>query len=103
MQRELNLKIKFRESFRPFAPAVAVEDSANYFEMDRSSPYMLLVADVNKDIRFNPTVNQQNLTGLDKLYVRRSELPAVTHVDYSARLQTVDKHTNQKFWIAAGI
>jgi len=98
MQRELNLKIKYRESFRPFAPAVAVEDSGNYFEIDRPSPYMLLVADVAKPLRFFPSVNQQNLTGLDKLYVRRSELPAVTHVDYSARLQTVDKHTNEKFW-----
>ena len=98
MQRELNLKIKFRESFRPFAPAVLVEETARYFELDRPSPYMLLTADVAAPLRHDLSDEQRNLSGIDKLYVQRSQLPAITHVDYSARLQTVDRETNPKFW-----
>jgi carbamoyltransferase len=98
MQRELNLKIKFRESFRPFAPAVLVEETVRYFELDRPSPYMLLTADVAAPLRHDLSDEQRNLSGIDKLYVQRSQLPAITHVDYSARLQTVDRETNPKFW-----
>ena len=89
MQKNLNLKVKYRESFRPFAPAVLREDVADWFELDGDSPYMLLVADVRKDKRRAMTADEQALFGIDKLNVSRSEIPAVTHVDYSARVQTV--------------
>jgi carbamoyltransferase len=97
MQSELNLKIKFRESFRPFAPAVLREDVANWFELDADSPYMLLVANVVERRRRAMTVEERALFGIDKLNVPRSEIPAVTHVDYSARVQTVHAETNPRF------
>lgn len=94
MQKTLNLKIKYRESFRPFAPSVAVEKVQEYFELDRPSPYMLLVADVAHRLRKSVDLAVE---GLDKLYQIRSELPAITHVDGSARIQTVDRHTNPRY------
>ena len=97
MQRVLNLKIKYRESFRPFAPAVLAEDVAEWFEFAGDSPYMLFVADVSSSKRISLTDEDQRAAGLDKLYVARSEIPAVTHVDYSARIQTVHADTNPRF------
>lgn len=97
MQKKMNLKIKYRESFRPFAPAVLAEKAAEWFEIDRPSPSMLLVADVKKDKQRPMTAEEQKLWGIDKLNVPRSEIPAVTHVDYSARLQTVHRDTNPIF------
>jgi len=97
MQETMNLKIKFRESFRPFAPTVAEEDVQNYFEIDRPSPYMLLVAPVKKEIRRSMTEEEKSWFGLDKLKVVRSSIPAITHVDYSARLQTVNRNDNQLY------
>lgn len=94
MQKKMNLKIKFRESFRPFAPSVLAEKVSDWFELDRESPYMLLVADVKKEKQFPMTDEQKNLWGIEKLNVVRSEIPAVTHVDYSARIQTVNKLDN---------
>jgi carbamoyltransferase len=98
MQKKLNLKIKFRESFRPFAPSVLAEEVSNYFEIDRSSPYMLLVAEVKKQLQKAMNEKERKLFGIDKLNVVRSAIPAVTHVDYSARLQTVHRETNSKYW-----
>jgi carbamoyltransferase len=95
MQSVMNLKIKYRESFRPFAPSVLREHVAEWFELDADSPYMLLVADVAPEKRV--TVDTE-LTGLDKLKIKRSEIPAVTHVDYSARIQTVSRETNPLYW-----
>ena len=97
MQSVLNLKVKYRESFRPFAPAVLREDVAEWFEIDGDSPYMLLVAGVKEDKRIAMTAEQQALFGIDKLNVPRSSIPAVTHVDYSARVQTVHVETNPRF------
>jgi len=97
MQKMLNLKVKYRESFRPFAPSVLREDVSNWFELDGDSPYMLLVADVVGDKRITMTDEQQALFGIDKLNVARSEIPAVTHVDYSARVQTVHRETNPRY------
>jgi carbamoyltransferase len=97
MQRNLNLKIKYRESFRPFAPSVLREDVSDWFELDFDSPYMLLVADVRKDRRRAMTPDEQSLFGINKLNIVRSEIPAVTHVDYSARIQTVHANTNPLF------
>ena len=97
MQRNLNLKIKYRESFRPFAPSVLAEDAAQYFNLDAESPYMLLVADVLKGRRRKMTAEEEQLFGIDKLNVPRSDIPAVTHVDYSARVQTVHKETNPRY------
>ena len=98
MQKRLNLKIKFRESFRPFAPSVLYEDVAEYFEMETPSPYMLLIADVQKGRRYPlpPDYHQQPIR--DKLYYVRSDVPAITHLDYTARLQTVHRETNPRFW-----
>jgi carbamoyltransferase len=98
MQANLNLKIKYRESFRPFAPAVLAEDAPKYFQIDSESPYMLLVADVREEHRIAMTEEEQKLFGIDKLNVPRSSIPAVTHVDYSARVQTVHKETNPRFY-----
>ncbi len=98
MQSIMNLKIKYRESFRPFAPAVKAESVSDWFEIDRKSPYMLLVAPVKEDKRKAMTEEQEQLFGIDKLNIPRSELPAVTHVDYSARIQTVHKETNPRFY-----
>jgi carbamoyltransferase len=97
MQKSLNLRVKYRESFRPFAPAVLREDVADWFEMDVDSPYMLLVADVVPAIRRTMSSAEQALFGIDKLNVPRSTIPAVTHVDYSARVQTVHADTNPRF------
>jgi len=98
MQKMLNLKVKYRESFRPFAPAVLREDVADWFELDEDSPYMLLVADVVKRRRRTMTAEEQALFGIDKLNVPRSDIPAVTHVDYSARVQTVHADTNPRYY-----
>ena len=97
MQRNLNLKVKFRESFRPFAPSILKEDVDQWFEFNQDSPYMLLVADVKKNIRYKLNETDNNLFGIDKLNTIRSTIPAVTHIDYSARLQTVHKETNPKY------
>lgn len=97
MQSLLNLKVKFRESFRPFAPSVLREDVGDWFEMTCDSPYMLLVADVQEQRRIAMTAEQQKLFGIEKLNVPRSEIPAVTHVDYSARVQTVHEETNPRY------
>ena len=98
MQKELNLKVKFRESFRPFAPSVLREDLNDWFELNSDSPYMLLVADVKKNIQIPMNENEKKLFGIDKLNIKRSTIPAVTHVDYSARIQTVHKETNPKYY-----
>jgi carbamoyltransferase len=97
MQSLLNLKVKYRESFRPFAPSVLREDVEEWFEMDTDSPYMLLVADVQQRRRYAMTEEEQKLFGIEKLNVPRSEIPAVTHVDYSARVQTVHAETNPRY------
>ena len=97
MQKDLNLKVKYRESFRPFAPAVLFEKVSEWFEINSESPYMLLVADVKKSKQLQMTNEQKNLFGIDKLNVKRSSIPSVTHVDYSARIQTVHKETNPIF------
>jgi carbamoyltransferase len=97
MQKMLNLKVKYRESFRPFAPAVLREDVADWFDLDGDSPYMLLVADIAETHRRAMTADERSLFGIDKLNVPRSNIPAVTHVDYSARVQTVHKETNPRF------
>ena len=97
MQKELNLKIKFRESFRPFAPSVLIEDVNDWFELDNDSPYMLLVANVKKEKQIKMTEDSENLFGIEKLNIKRSSIPAITHVDYSARIQTVHKETNPKY------
>lgn len=97
VQKQLNLKVKYRESFRPFAPSVLREDVADWFEIKADSPYMLLVADVKKEKQLAMTEAQKQLFGIEKLNVPRSEIPAVTHVDYSARIQTVSKETNPKY------
>lgn len=98
MQKRLNLKIKYREGFRPFAPSVLHEETANYFELDRPSPYMLLVAPVNEARRNPLPPGYDNLELFDRLYHLRSDVPAITHVDYSARIQTVHRETNERYW-----
>ena len=98
MQSVMNLKIKYRESFRPFAPVVLAEDVSEYFTLDRPSPYMLIVAPVNEELRIPMSEESNHLFGIDKLNVKRSTIPAVTHVDYSARVQTVHKETNPRFY-----
>ncbi len=97
MQKELNLKVKFRESFRPFAPSVLREDVNSWFDLNTDSPYMLMVADIKKRIQIPMSENDQKLFGIEKLNVKRSSIPAVTHVDYSARIQTVHEETNPKY------
>ncbi|GAX34055.1 carbamoyltransferase family protein [Nodularia sp. NIES-3585] len=98
MQSVMNLKIKYRESFRPFAPSVLAEEVSNYFELDSPSPYMLLVAPIKGELRIPMTTEQEELFGIDKLNVKRSQIPAVTHVDYSARIQTVHQQTNPRYY-----
>jgi len=98
MQKVLNIKVKYRESFRPFAPAVLREDAGDWFELDEESPYMLLVANVRAERRRTMTADEERLFGIDKLNISRSEIPAVTHVDYSARIQTVHQETNPRFY-----
>lgn len=98
MQKKLNLKIKKRESFRPFAPSVLDSDASNFFDLQTASPYMTLVADVKNHIRKEVPSNYHDLPLLEKLYCKRSDLQAITHLDFSARIQTVHRETNQKFW-----
>lgn len=98
MQSVMNLKIKYRESFRPFAPSVLAEQVSNYFEIDRPSPYMLLVAPIKAELRISMTQEQEELFGIEKLNVKRSQIPAITHVDYSARIQTVHQQTNPRYY-----
>ncbi len=97
MQKNLNLKVKYRESFRPFAPSILAEEVSDWFNMDSKSPYMLMVANVNDNKKVEMTEEQNKLFGIEKLNVKRSEIPATTHVDYSARIQTVHKETNPKY------
>ena len=98
MQKNLNLKVKYRESFRPFAPSVLREYLSDWFSINVDSPYMLLVADINSEKKIEMTDKQKKLFGIDKLNIKRSEIPAVTHVDYSARIQTVNQNTNKPFY-----
>ena len=98
MQKNLNLKVKYRESFRPFAPSVLREDLQNWFDMNVDSPYMLLVSNINSDKKIEMTNEQKKLFGIEKLNIKRSEIPAVTHVDYSARIQTVNKKNNKRYY-----
>ena len=98
IQKELNLKIKFRESFRPFAPSVLREEVNNWFELNYDSPYMLLVSDVKKDKQITMSEEDKKLFGIEKLNIKRSSIPAITHVDYSARIQTVHKETNPRYY-----
>ena len=98
MQKNLNLKVKYRESFRPFAPSILREDLSTWFDMNVDSSYMLLVANINSDKKIEMTNEQKNLFGIDKLNVKRSKIPAVTHVDYSARVQTVTKNINNRYY-----
>ena len=97
MQKQLNIKVKYRESFRPFAPSVLREHVNDWFDHDADSPYMLIVADVQKDKRLAMTPVEEKLFGIDKLNVPRSSVPAITHIDYSARIQTVHADTNPKY------
>ena len=98
MQKELNFKVKFRESFRPFAPSILNEEASNWFDIDAVSPYMLMVANIKKEIQIPMTTEQENLFGIDKLNIKRSKIPAVTHVDYTARVQTVHRETNPRYY-----
>ena len=98
MQKTLNLKVKYRESFRPFAPAILRDDVSEWFDIENNSPYMLLVANINEKKIIKMTEEQKKLFGIDKLNIKRSEIPAVTHVDYSARIQTVHEDTNEKYF-----
>lgn len=99
MQQKLNLKIKYREGFRPFAPSIKAEDCQEYFELETSSPYMLIVAPVKESHRNKLPENYESLSLLERLYVQRSDIPAVTHVDFSARVQTIHKETNERYWM----
>ena len=98
MQKNLNLKVKYRESFRPFAPSILRNDLSEWFDMDVDSPYMLLVANINHDKKIKMTSEQENIFGIDKLNIKRSKIPAVTHIDYSARIQTVIRSTNYRYY-----
>jgi carbamoyltransferase len=98
MQKRLNLKVKYRESFRPFAPSILEEDLSKWFDINVASPYMLMVANINNDKIIKMDKFQEKLFGIDKLNIKRSEIPAVTHVDYSARIQSVHKETNEKYF-----
>jgi carbamoyltransferase len=98
MQKKLNLKIKYREGFRPFAPSVLIEDNQEYFELDKASPYMLLVANVQKSHLKNIPADYYQKPLMERLYVNRSDVPSITHIDFSARIQTVHKETNPKYW-----
>jgi len=97
-QKNLNLKVKYRESFRPFAPSILRDDLNEWFDINEDSPYMLMVSNINKDKMIEMSENEKKLFGIDKLNIKRSEIPAVTHVDYSARIQTVHQETNEKYF-----
>jgi carbamoyltransferase len=98
MQKTLNLKVKYRESFRPFAPSILREEVANWFDLDVDSPYMLLVGGIKNSARKDMTPEEENLFGIEKLNILRSSIPSVTHVDYSARVQTVHEKTNPRYY-----
>jgi Predicted carbamoyl transferase, NodU family len=98
MQKTLNLKVKFRESFRPFAPSVLREEVNNWFDFDKDSPYMLIVSNIKKEKQKKMSNEEKKLFGIEKLNVKRSDIPAVTHVDYSARIQTVNNKTNERYY-----
>ena len=98
MQKTLNLKVKFRESFRPFAPSVLREDVNSWFDFDKDSPYMLIVSNIKKEKQKKMSNEEKKLFGIEKLNVKRSDIPAVTHVDYSARIQTVNNKTNERYY-----
>ena len=98
MQKNLNLKVKYRESFRPFAPSVLREDLTKWFDLDVDSPYMLFVANINSEKKIEMTEEEKKLFGIKKLNIKRSKIPAITHVDYSARIQTVKKNTNKRYY-----
>ena len=97
MQKNLNLKVKFRESFRPFAPSILLDDAPKWFNINEKSPYMLLVSKIKDEKKIKMTDKEKKLFGIDKLNIKRSKVPAVTHVDYSARIQTVDEQINYKY------
>ena len=98
MQKNLNLKVKYRESFRPFAPSVLREDVGNWFDYDKDSPYMLIVSNIKKEKQKKMSDEEKKLFGIKKLNIKRSDIPAVTHIDYTARIQTVHKETNEKYY-----
>ncbi len=98
MQKNLNLKVKYRESFRPFAPSVLIDETSKWFEIEKESPYMLIVANIKKEKTIEMNEEQKKLFGIDLLNIKRSEIPAVTHVDYSARIQTVTKEDNEMYF-----
>ena len=98
MQKNLNLKVKYRESFRPFAPSILKEDLSNWFNLKIDSPYMLLVADIIDKKKIEMNEEQKELFGIEKLNIKRSDVPAITHVDYSARIQTVNANTNKIYY-----
>ena len=98
MQKNLNLKVKYRESFRPFAPSILRDNVNDWFELNEESPYMLLDANIKKEKQKHMTEDEKKLFGIEKLNIKRSEIPAVTHVDYSARIQTVSSDTNKKYY-----
>ena len=97
MQKNLNLKVKFRESFRPFAPSILLDDLTNWFDLNVESPYMLLVAEIVKE-KISMNENNKNLFGIEKLNLKRSNIPAVTHLDYTSRIQTVERNNNPRFY-----
>ena len=98
MQKNLNLKVKYRESFRPFAPSVLESEAIKWFDIEKTSPYMLMVANVKKDKVIKMNDEEEKLFGIEKLNIKRSTVPAITHVDYSARIQTVNQNTNQRYY-----
>jgi len=98
MQKKMNVKIKYREGFRPFAPSVLEEDIGEYFDLDRESPYMLLVAPIREDKKIPPPEGYNDEPLYERLYFLRSDLPAITHIDYSARIQSVSRETNPRYW-----
>tara|TARA_B100001063_G_C16585578_1_gene462929 strand:+ start:244 stop:822 length:579 start_codon:yes stop_codon:yes gene_type:complete len=97
MQKTLNLKVKYRESFRPFAPSILQDDLSHWFDINIESPYMLMVVNINSEKQIEMSNEQKNLFGIDKINIKRSDIPAVTHIDYSARIQTVKSDTNKYY------